>query len=482
MAGLRRILPSGGLLTDLEDRVCYGYDASPARGGVPAAVALPEREEEAAALLELASREGIPVIPRGAGTGLSGGSVPLEGSLVVALNRMNMIREIETQDLLAVVQPGVITGEFQAAVEKRSLFYPPDPSSLTACTLGGNAAENAGGPRGLKYGVTGDYVLGLRAVLAGGTVLRAGGRTVKNVTGYDLRGLLVGSEGTLGIITELTLRLLPKPVARRTFLAVFPSLETSAEAVARIIEAGAVPAALELMDDYTIRCVEEHARPGYPVEAGAVLLIELDGRPSEVAEEAGQVQGLCRAAGALRVEEGGSPEDCARLWAGRRAVGAAVARRKRVKISEDATVPRSRVPEMVRRLREIARRHGLEIAVFGHAGDGNLHPNILLDGDSRGELDRAEEAVGEIFTAALELGGTLSGEHGIGLMKAPYLSMEVGEAGLEAMARIKKALDPAGILNPGKAIGGQAVGPGSKPGSGPGPGPGRRGGKDPADR
>ncbi|MCL6545189.1 MAG: translation elongation factor 4 [Bryobacteraceae bacterium] len=412
--------------------------------------------EEVAAVVKLASQEGIPVVPRGAGTGLSGGAVPLEGSLVIDLTAMNRIVKIDPAEMLAVVEPGVITAHLHKKVENMGLFYPPDPSSANVSTIGGNIAECAGGPRGLKYGVTRDYVLGLEVVLAGGEVIQCGGETIKNVSGYDLRGLFVGSEGTLGIITRANLRLLPKPQARQTIRADFKTIEGAAGTITAIIGAGVIPAALELMDDVTIRCVENFLHCGLPLDVEAMLLIEVDGPAGALPAQVEAIVEICRSSGASRVRVAAGEAESAELWRARKAVSPAVVQVKPTKISEDATVPRSKVPAMIRRLKEIAAKYRLEMAIFGHAGDGNLHPNILADKNDPEEMERVEAAVEEIFSAALALGGTLSGEHGIGLLKAPFLEKEAGRAGMAVMRKVKDALDPTGILNPGKIFGGCA--------------------------
>ncbi|MDI3316928.1 MAG: FAD-linked oxidase C-terminal domain-containing protein [Bacillota bacterium] len=457
MRGLEEAVGRGNLLLGRGERVLYGYDATVVRG-VPRAVARPATTGEVAAVLRLCHRERLPVIPRGAGTGLSGGAVPVRGGVVLDLGRMNRIRRIDRQDLYAEVEAGVNTRRFQEAVEAEGLFFPPDPSSAVASTLGGNLAENAGGPRAFKYGVFRDYTLGLTVVLADGSILRTGGRTVKNVSGYDLTRLFVGSEGTLGVITEAILKLIPPPEARRTLMAGFLRLEEAAEAVSAIIAAGLRPSALELMDESSIRVVEEYLHLGLPLDVEAILLIEVDGPAAVVEEEAGAVADLCRRQGASLLRLAREEAEAAELWRARKAISPAVARIKPTKISEDATVPRSRIPEMVRRLKEIARRHAVTLVVFGHAGDGNLHPNILCDARNPEEMERVWRAVAEIFRVTLELGGTLSGEHGIGVLKAPFLGWEHGEAGLRAMRAIKAALDPHGILNPGKLFPDQAPG------------------------
>lgn len=451
---MRKVVGPDKVFAGLEDRLCYSYDGT-FRTGIPRVVVKPSTTREVVAVMKFAHQERIPVVPRGAGTGLSGGSVPVEGSILLVLTNMDRILRLDSSNMLAVVEPGVVTGHLHRAVEERGLFYPPDPSSAGVCTIGGNIAECAGGPRGLKYGVTRDYVLGLEVVLAGGEVLKCGGETVKNVTGYDLCRLFTGSEGTLGIITQAILRLIPKPQDKRTLCTDFYSLEDAALAVTAVLEAGIVPAALELMDDVTIRCVEDYLSLGLSLDVAAMLLIEVDGSPEAVAAQVEDVADICRAKGAREVRIARSDKEREELWRARQAVSPAVVQIKPTKISEDATVPRSNLPAMVRRLKEIAAKYELEIAVFGHAGDGNLHPNILVDRNNPEEMERAEAAIGEIFSAALSLGGTLSGEHGIGLLKAPYLEMETGSIGLAVMKQIKRAMDPLGILNPGKILGGQ---------------------------
>lgn len=446
---------AGNLLAAGGEPLLYGYDATVVRG-LPSAVARPASTEEVAAVLRLCQRERVPVVPRGAGTGLSGGAVPVRGGLVLDLGRMNRIRRIDRRDLYAEVEAGVNTQRFQEAVQAAGLFFPPDPSSAVASTLGGNLAENAGGPRAFKYGVFRDYTLGLTVVLADGTVLRTGGRTVKNVSGYDLTRLFVGSEGTLGVITEALLKLIPPPEARRTLTAAFPRLEEAAEAVSDTIAAGLRPSALELMDDASIRVVEEYLHLGLPLDAEALLLVEVDGPAAAVEGEAEAVAALCRRHGARRLRLARDEAEAAELWRARKAISPAVARIKPTKISEDATVPPSRIPEMVRRLKAIGERYGVTLVVFGHAGDGNLHPNILCDARDPEEMERVWRAVAEIFRVTLELGGTLSGEHGIGVLKAPFLGWEHGEEGVRVMKALKAALDPLGLLNPGKIFPDQA--------------------------
>lgn len=450
---LVNIVGKDKVLATIEDRICYSYDGT-FKTGLPRVVVRPVSTREVSAIMKLAYKERVPVVPRGAGTGLSGGAVPTEGSIVIDITAMNNIVRLDKTNMMAVVEPGVVTAHLHRAVEKVGLFYPPDPSSANISTIGGNIAECAGGPRGLKYGVTRDYVMGLEVVLADGEVLVCGGETVKNVTGYDLCRLFTGSEGTLGVITRANLRLIPKPQAKKTIRTEFKTIDEAAETITAILGAGIVPVALEIMDDVTIRCVENFLRIGLPLDAAAMLLIEVDGPVEALPAQVEAIVAICRRNGAARVKVASTEAESAELWRARKAVSPAVVQVKPTKISEDATVPRSNVPAMIRRLKEIAAKYRLDIAIFGHAGDGNLHPNILADKNNPEEMERVEAAIGEIFSAALSLGGTLSGEHGIGILKAPFLEKEAGKAGMAVMRQIKDALDPLGILNPGKILGG----------------------------
>jgi glycolate oxidase len=444
-----KIVGQENILSSMEERICYSYDGTFQRG-IPDLVVFPANTKEVAEIVKLANKENFSVFPRGAGTGLSGGSIPIGSGVALVLSRMNKIKEINREDLLAVVEPGVVTGHFHQEVEKLGLFYPPDPASLKTCTMGGNIAENAGGPRAFKYGVTKDYVLGLEVVTPEGEIMHTGGRTVKNVTGYDLTRLITGSEGTLGIVTEITVRLVPKPKEKRTALVIFDKLEDAASTVTAIICHGVIPATLELMDQITINCVEKYNNLGLPLDAEAVLLIEVDGGKNQVEEDIKSIEEICQNHHCREIQVASLAEEREKLWKSRRAVSSAIVQLNPTKISEDATVPRSKIPEMVKRLREIAAKYNLHLPVFGHAGDGNLHPNILADKNNKEEMERVEKAVAEIFQAALELGGTLSGEHGIGIMKRPYLQWELGEVGMNYLRAIKRAVDPNNILNPGK--------------------------------
>jgi glycolate oxidase len=447
--GIKNIVSKENVVEDRETRICYSFDATNLKY-LPDLIVYPSSREQISAILKLANEVRFPVIPRGAGTGFTGGTLPVEGGVVLVLTKMNRILHIDRENLLAVVEPGVVTYHLQQEVEKIGLFYPPDPASLKASTLGGNVAECAGGPRAVKYGVTKDYVLGLEVVLPTGEIVTTGVQTVKSVVGYDLTKLLVGSEGTLGIITKIILRLLPLPKAKRTMLAIFPTIEAAATSVSQIISSRIIPTTLEFMDNATIRCVEDYLHMGLPVEAGALLIIEVDGVPEAIAQDVQEIQKICLANQALEMKVAKDDLEADELWKARRSVSTAVVKINPTKINEDITVPRSRVPDILRQVQGIAKKHNLIIVNFGHAGDGNIHVNVLIDRRRPGEEERAHEAVKEIFEATLKLGGTLSGEHGIGITKAPYVSMELGDMGLEVMRRIKKAFDPNNILNPGK--------------------------------
>ncbi len=451
---ITRVVGKDNIFISLEERMCYGYDGTP-DAFVPDLVARPGSTEEIQAIVRLANKHLFPIIPRGAGTGLSGGSLPVKNGVVLDLTRMNRILEIDEENLVAVTEPGVVTYALQQEVERRGLFYPPDPASLKTSTIGGNVAECAGGPRAFKYGVTRDYVLGLEVVTPWGDLVKTGGKTIKSVTGYDLTRLYTGSEGTLGIITKIYLRLIPKPQSIRTMMAIYPVLDDATRAVTLLVRRGIIPVTLELMDDRTIQCVENYLHLGLPVDAGAILIIEVDGARELIEEQSRQIVDLCREGGAREVRVAADEQERNEIWAARRAVSAAVVQIKPTKISEDISVPRSQIPNIARKLREIADRYGLNLVIFGHAGDGNLHPNILCDQRDPEEMERVEKAVGELFQAAVDLGGTLSGEHGIGTMKAPYLKLETGEAGYAVMLALKQALDPNNILNPGKIFRGE---------------------------
>ncbi|KYD32751.1 hypothetical protein B4110_3581 [Parageobacillus toebii] len=445
-----RIMGGGDrVLTRKIDLLSYAYDASFGLF-VPDVVCQVKSVEEVSEIVKLANEEKIPVTPRGHASGLSGGALPVEGGIVIDVSLWNDVLEIDKDDMIAIVSPGVITADIDRAAKKVGLMYPPDPSSSNVSTIAGNLAENSGGPRCLKYGVTKDYVLGLQVVTPEGHIIRTGGRTVKNVTGYDLTKLIVGSEGTLGIITEAILRLIPRPPATLSLMAVFGDIVQAGYAITDVLTSGILPAKIEFMDQSSIRAVENYHPMGLPIDAEAVLFIELDGHPLAIRDEADSVYQLLEKAGALRVQKAETSEEEEEMWKARKLVSPAIARHKPTKISEDATVPRSQIPAFLKRLRDIKHQFDIDLVVFGHAGDGNLHPNILCDQRDREEMEKVEKAVAAIFEAAIDLGGTLSGEHGIGIMKKAFMPMEFDRFSLEMMQRIKEAWDPNGIMNPGK--------------------------------
>ncbi|MBM7865204.1 FAD-binding protein [Heliobacterium gestii] len=444
------------VLTTVEDLACYSFDGTAdAPSQRPDAVIMPKSTEEVQAIMKIASKYKTPVYPRGAGTNLSGGTIPLKGGLVVTFQMMNKILEVDSENLTATVQPGVIIASLNTAVAPYGLIYPPDPGTVSTATMAGSTAECSGGLRGLKYGVTKHYIMGMEVVLANGEKFRAGGKTVKNVTAYDLVKLFTGSEGTLGIITELIVKLIPAPEAKKSMLAIFSDLDDAGKTIAGIIAAKVIPATLEIMDKTTIETVEAFAKAGLPTDAEAVLLIEVDGIPEVVEKEAQAVVEVCkRFNGKVQVARDDAERE--KLWAARRAALPALARKSPTTVLEDATVPRSRIPEMLRAIRAIAKKYDLLIGTFGHAGDGNLHPTILCDEHNQEQMKRVHKAVDEIFRVAVDMGGTLSGEHGIGMAKMKYLEWELGATGVDVLRRIKEALDPDYLLNPGKMVAGRS--------------------------
>jgi glycolate oxidase len=447
---LTKKLGEKNVLHEPEDLLVYGYDSTPGIHHLPEVVVFPTSTEQVGEALALARREGLVIVPRGSGTGLSGGSVPARGGMVVCLTRMNRIIEIDEENLTATVEAGVITLDLFNAVAAKNLFYPPDPGSQKISTIGGNVAENAGGLRGLKYGVTRDYVMGLDGLLPDGSLIRTGGKSVKDVTGYSFRDLMVGSEGTLGIITEATVKLIPPPKSKRTFLAYFDDIRTAGEAVSRIIAAHIIPATLEIMDRTTINCVEDYAKIGLPRDMAALLLIEVDGHPAVVAEEADEVRKVLEAVKATQIHMARDAEEANRLAAARRTALSALARVSPTTLLEDATVPRSRLAETFAEIERLTAKYALRIGTFGHAGDGNLHPTALADERNHEEMERVHAFFFDLYEKVLSMGGTVSGEHGIGIAKREYLRRQIGEGGVKVMRRIKDAFDPEGILNPGK--------------------------------
>jgi glycolate oxidase len=449
---LEKIAGKDGVLQSPEDLAVYSYDGT-FEEHRPDVVLLPRSTEQVCQVIKLAACERIPVVTRGMASGLAAASVPFSGGITLSMTRMNRLLEIDAQNATAHVEAGMITADLQTEVEKRGLFYPPDPSSNRHSTIGGNIACNAGGPRCLKYGVTGDYVLGLTVVLADGRVLRTGGKVIKDVVGYDMTALFTGSEGTLGVITEALLKLVARPRCVRAALVEFAHLADAARTVNAILRAGVVPAALELMDETAIACIEEAMHLGLPLDVEAVLLIETDGSDEDaMLREIDGIARICRESGARQVKIARDAAEREYLWKARRSVSPALARKAPNKLGEDITVPRSAIPEAVSRLKSISSRYGLPVVIFGHAGDGNLHPNILFDKRDPEQWAKVEKMVGEEFALSLELGGTLSGEHGVGTLKRAYMQPALGPVSIEIQKRIKKAMDPLNILNPGKVF------------------------------
>lgn len=449
---LKKVIGAEKVLSSPIDLIAYSFDST-FEQHLPDAVVLPETNAEVSAVIRIASQHDVPIVPRGMSSGLAGGSIPTRGGIVLSLTRMNRILEIDEENMIATVEAGVVTADLQTAVEKLGLFYPPDPSSIKQSTIGGNVACNAGGPRCLKYGVTGDYVLGLTVVLADGRIIRTGGKAIKYVTGFNMNQLFVGSEGALGIITEVILRLICKPPYVRTALVHFPTLEDASRSVHAVLIRGLVPATLELLDETAVECIEDAMHLGLPLDVEAILLIESDGADEEsVRREIDAIADICLQTGASQVDVAHNEEERSELWRARRSVGPSLARKAPNKLGEDITVPRSAIPEAARRLKAISAKYGLPIVIFGHAGDGNLHPNILFDRRDPEQWEKVEQMVGEIFYVALDLGGTLSGEHGIGTFKLPYMREALGQASINIQWRIKQAMDPQNILNPGKVL------------------------------
>jgi len=434
--------------TDEAALAAYAYDAT-RRKGAPGVVVRPGSESEVSAIMRLATERKMPVVPRGAGSGLSGGAVASRGGIALSFERMAAITEVDTANRIAILQPGVVTGTLQKAVERVGLFYPPDPGSLAFCTIGGNVAENAGGMRALKYGVTRDYVIGLRAVLPSGEAIKAGVRTAKGVVGYDLTRLIVGSEGTLAVITEITLRLVPRPEKVVTMTACFSDPSQAGRAVAAIMASTVTPRCLEFLDSEALGAGARLSGAKVPEGAGAFLLIETDGSSEEATRQAGVIRSLIEK-DALSFSVASDPGEAAALWKLRRSTSQALFTLAPDKINEDVVVPVSKVPDALAGFEEIAVRRGLKIVCFGHAGDGNIHVNVMTDLSDPKRREDAEAAVGEVFSLVIRLGGTISGEHGIGLSKAPYLRMELSDVEIELMKRVKAAFDPLGIMNPGK--------------------------------
>ena len=446
---LKSIVGEQYVLTSPEDLVAYSYDAT-FTSARPNLVVLPDSTQEVSEVLKVANRELIPVVPRGMGTGLAAGSIPFGGGIVLPLTRMDRLLEIDHDNMMATAEAGIITSELADAVAREGYFYPPDPTSDHYSTLGGNVACDAGGARCLKYGITGDYVMALEAVLADGRVMRVGGKATKNVTGYDLVRLLVGSEGTLAIITEVTVRFIAAPQTERIAQAIFPRLTDAGRAINGVLASGANPSMIEIMDETAIKSVEEYLHMGLPLDVEAILLIQTDGDEADAVRGIEIAAEICRQNGASEVRVAATPEESEEMWKARGSISGSLGRIRPNKLGEDITVPHSAIPEMIARIKAISAKWDLPIVIFGHAGDGNLHPNILFDKHDPEEYGRVEQAVGDLFRAAVEVGGSLSGEHGVGVLKRPYLEMAMGSVAVEMQRRIKQAWDPNNILNPGK--------------------------------
>jgi glycolate oxidase len=446
---LRRIVGAKNVLTAKEDLITYSFDGTAAMQQMPGCVVFAETTQHVVEILKVANATGSAVVTRGSGTGLSGGSLPSQDCIVLCTVRMDKILEVDRANLTMMVEPGVTTVQIADAATAAGLFYPPDPGSMKISTIGGNVAENSGGLRGLKYGVTRNYVMGLEVVLPNGEVLWTGNKCVKDVAGYSMRDLFIGSEGTLGVISKVLLRLIPKPAAKKTMVATFDQMDKAAQTVSAIIAAQIIPCTLEFLDRTTIHCVEDYAKVGLPLDCEALLLMESDGHPAMVAEEAAHMERIAREnGGQVRVAK--DEAEATRLATARRSAFSALARVAPTTILEDATVPRSELARMIRFVEGVAKKYKLRIGTFGHMGDGNLHPTFLTDERNKEEMHRVEEAFKEIFAEAVRLGGTITGEHGIGLAKKSFLPQFAGEAQMRVMRELRHVLDPNGILNPGK--------------------------------
>jgi glycolate oxidase len=449
LRSLRAIVGKDNVYTEKSDKITHSYDAT-RKSYLPDVVVYAVSVGQVSEIVKLANDHLIPILARGAGSGFTGGSLPVRGGIVLVLTKMDRILSIDTDNLIAVVEPGVVTSELQRAVEKLGLFYPPDPASKDFCTLGGNVAECAGGPRCVKYGVTKDYILGLEVVTATGEIIRTGGKTLKNVVGYDLTKLFVGSEGTLGIVTEIVLKLLPKPEAKKTMLVQFETIHGAARGVAEIILAKIIPTTLEFLDAATIGCIRDISPVPLPEECKAVLIIEVDGDREVIERQAIKIMDVIQPLGVLDTRIASTAEESEEIWQVRRNVSSSLRKVNPDKFNEDIVVPRSKVPDMISALEGLAEKYNVPIVNFGHAGDGNIHVNIMVDLAEEGMKDRVHKVMDEVFRAALALEGSISGEHGIGTSKMNYLGMEIDSATVGYMQRIKSAFDPNNILNPGK--------------------------------
>jgi len=450
LAQLRSIVGADQVLTAKEDLIPYSFDGTAALNQMPGCVVFVTTTEHIAAVLKLANATRTPLVTRGSGTGLSGGSLPSADCIVMCTAKMNRILEVDRANLTMLVEPGVTTLQVADAAAAVGLFYPPDPGSMKISTIGGNVAENSGGLRGLKYGITRNYVMGLEVVLPDGEVLFTGNKCVKDVAGYSLKDLFIGSEGTLGVMTKVLLKLIPKPAAKRTMVATFSAMDAAAQTVSDIIAAQIIPCTLEFLDRTTIHCVEDFAKVGLPLDCEALLLMETDGHPAAVDEEAAQMAVLAKQNGAMEVRIAKDDAEATKLATARRSAFSALARLAPTTILEDATVPRSELAKMVRFVDVVAKKYKLRVGTFGHMGDGNLHPTFLTDERNKEEMHRVHEALNEIFKEAIRLGGTITGEHGVGVAKKDFMPKFLGDASLRVHRELRKTLDPHGILNPGK--------------------------------
>jgi len=449
LKALEKILGPENVSKGAEERLVYSYDAT-GRSHMPDVVVFPETETQISKIFELASRDQFPVIPRGSGSGMTGGAVPVRGGVVLATSRMKRIIDIDERNFTATVEPGVIVGDLHKAVEAKGLFYPPDPASSAVCTIGGNVGECAGGPRAVKYGVTRDYVLGLRAVLPSGEIIKTGVTTAKGVAGYDLTRLIVGSEGTLALVSQIVLKLLPKPAAVKTMSVFFGHTQSAAETVSAVMKQTVVPRCVEYLDGASIDLVRDKISFEMPAGTQALLILELDGGVETVETDARAIEAFCLSRGALGVMVAANQQEAAALWQARKSLSPVLYKIAPHKINEDIVVPISRIPEMVAAIHKIQQKAGLTVVAFGHAGDGNIHCNIMYNKTDPDQNKRAHEAVDELFDTTLELGGTITGEHGVGITKMKYLPKEIGSVELALMKGIKQSFDPLNILNPGK--------------------------------
>jgi glycolate oxidase len=452
LSKLKSIVGRENYFDSLEQRIAYSYDGTPLLSQLPVAIIRPQSNEHIASIVQLANNDRFALVPRGSGTGLSGGSIPTEDSVVILTNHWNKIIEVDERNLTVWVEPGVITAHLQSTVEAIDLFYPPDPGSAAVSTISGNVAENAGGLRGLKYGVTKNYVLGMEVVLPDGNLVLLGGKSVKDVAGYNLKDFLIGSEGTLGIFTKILLRLIPKPESSNTILAFFDKLTDAGETVSDLIASRMSPSVLEFLDNTTVKCVEKYAHLNLPTSIEALLLIEVDGHPLVVKEETDKISTICRKHHAIDTKIARDANEAAKLRSARKIAFSALARVRPTTILEDTTVPRSEIIRMLERIQSIAQKYSLSFGNFGHAGDGNLHPTCLTDQQDINEIKRAEKAFDEIFSEAVKMGGTITGEHGTGLSKRQFLEKLTPSPALKMMRSIKEVLDPNNVLNPGKIL------------------------------